>query len=105
MGHRINEYDINFELRKALADFIMECTHSPLIEEAHGKEWMLFVEGESSAKGCRGRDSVHFPRKGELRIHPSLHLSLFKQRRGVQGFVGRNEIGKEIGSKKPDNPQ
>ena len=51
----LSEYDICYEPRKAvkgqaLVDFIMECTHFPIVEEVHGKEWMLFVDGASNAK-------------------------------------------------------
>jgi len=64
---------------QALANFIVECTHLPPIKEAHDKEWMLFVNRASSAKGCGGRDSIDFLRKGDLGVLPSVHLSQFKQ--------------------------
>ena len=52
----LSEYDISYEPRRAfkgqaLADFIVECTHSPAAEEMGEKEWMLFVDGASNAKG------------------------------------------------------
>ena len=52
----LSEYDINYEPRKAikgqaLADFIVEYTHLLAIEEVRVKEWMLFVDVASNAKG------------------------------------------------------
>ena len=52
----LNEYDISFESRRAvkgqaLADFKIECTHPLIVEDATCKEWMLFVDGVSNAKG------------------------------------------------------
>jgi len=54
----LSDYDINYEPRKeikgqALADFIVECTHSPVAKEVRVKELMLFVDGASNAKGSR----------------------------------------------------
>ena len=34
-----------------LVDFIVECTHLMATEETGVKEWMLFVNGASNAKG------------------------------------------------------
>ena len=52
----LSEYDISSEPRRAvkgqvLADLIVECAHSPAVEETGVKEWMLFVDGASNAKG------------------------------------------------------
>ena len=84
----LSEYDISFEPRRAikrqaLANFIVECTYSPPIEEVQGKDWMLFVDGASNAKRMWGRDSVDFPGKGDLGILPTLHLPQLKQRSGI----------------------
>jgi len=57
---KLSEYDISFKPRKAikgqaLANFIVECAHPPIMEEAWDKGWMLFVDRASNAKESGAR--------------------------------------------------
>ena len=50
------KYDIHFEPQKAingqaLADLIVECTHTLDSATVPGPEWMLFVDGASNVQG------------------------------------------------------
>ncbi|XP_052206772.1 uncharacterized protein LOC127811099 [Diospyros lotus] len=73
----LSKYDISLEPRKAikgqaLADFIVECTHSPAIEKACSEAWMLFVDGASNAKGSKAGVVLISPEKEMLEY--SLHF-------------------------------
>ncbi|XP_052189984.1 uncharacterized protein LOC127799805 [Diospyros lotus] len=73
----LSEYDISFEPRKAikgqaLANFIVECTHSHAAEKACPEAWMLFVDGASNAKGSGTGVVLISPEKEMLEY--SLHF-------------------------------
>ncbi|XP_052197357.1 uncharacterized protein LOC127804524 [Diospyros lotus] len=52
----LSEYDIQYQPRQAikgqaLADFIVECTHSSKVGENEQAVWLLFVDGASGSQG------------------------------------------------------
>ena len=102
----LGEFDIQFKPRQAikgqaLADFIVECTHTQEdLKEENAEEWKLFVDGASSTQGS-GAGVVLFSPFEDV-IEYSLRFS-FKSSNNIaeyEALIAGMKLAKELRAKR-----
>ena len=102
---KLGEFDIQFKPRQAikgqaLADFIVECTHTQEdLKEENAEEWKLFVDGASNTQGS-GAGVVLFSPFEDV-IEYSLRFS-FKSSNNIaeyEALIAGMKLAKELHTK------